>query len=220
MKIGGILLELPDLSDLNLSEKEQKILLAAINVFSEKGFSAATTSEIAKNAGVAEGTIFRYFKTKKDILRGILIQTINIVSRKFFLASIEKILLQSEKKDLHTILKELLYDRIKLVESIFPMAKIVITEALFHEDLREALYENILKVAIDIFDSFRLQMIQKGFIKSDIKSEVFLRSVLGNMGALIVQRQLFGDKFLIEDLDKELDTTIDVILSGISSNVN
>ncbi len=57
-----------DLSSLNLPEKEQRILEAAIAVFSEKGFSAATTSEIAKNAGVAEGTIFRYFKTKKDIL--------------------------------------------------------------------------------------------------------------------------------------------------------
>ena len=48
-----------------LNEKEQKILNAACLVFSQKGYSSATTSEIAKWAGVAEGTIFRYFKTKK-----------------------------------------------------------------------------------------------------------------------------------------------------------
>ena len=53
-----------DIPDFGLPEKEEKILKSAIKIFSEKGFSASTTSEIAKDAGVAEGTIFRYFKTK------------------------------------------------------------------------------------------------------------------------------------------------------------
>ena len=46
----------------------RKILEAALRVFSRKGFNGATTSEIAREAGVAEGTIFRYFETKKDLL--------------------------------------------------------------------------------------------------------------------------------------------------------
>lgn len=45
--------------------RKEAVLKAAVKIFSEKGYSAATTSEIAKEAGVAEGTIFRYFKTKK-----------------------------------------------------------------------------------------------------------------------------------------------------------
>ncbi|MHB8066249.1 MAG: TetR/AcrR family transcriptional regulator, partial [Ruminiclostridium sp.] len=57
-----------DLSELDLPDKEKRILEAAIQISNEKGFSSATTSEIAKRAGVAEGTIFRYFKTKHDIL--------------------------------------------------------------------------------------------------------------------------------------------------------
>lgn len=48
-----------------LTPKQISILHAAIEVFSEKGYAAAATSEIAQKAGVAEGTIFRYYKTKK-----------------------------------------------------------------------------------------------------------------------------------------------------------
>ncbi|WP_446715397.1 helix-turn-helix domain-containing protein [Caloramator sp. Dgby_cultured_2] len=36
-----------------------------MKVFSEKGFEGSRTSEIAKEANVAEGTIFKYFKTKR-----------------------------------------------------------------------------------------------------------------------------------------------------------
>lgn len=210
--------EIPDLSSLNLPEKEQKILEAAIKVFSEKGFSAATTNEIAKNAGIAEGTIFRYFKTKKDILRGILIQTINLMSDKLVAEPVSKILLQSEGKDLHTILKEFLYDRLKLVDSIFPMARIIITEALFHEDVREAMYQNIITKALEIFRTLHKQMVTKGMMRSDIEPEVFLRSIMGNFIFLIIQRKLFGVKLSPADMDKELDKIIDVILYGIAEN--
>ena len=48
--------------------KHQKILQAAIKVFSEKGFYNSRVSEIAKEANVADGTIYLYFRNKDDIL--------------------------------------------------------------------------------------------------------------------------------------------------------
>ena len=57
--------------DNDMTEKQINILSAAIELFSEKGYEATATSEIAKKAKVAEGTIFRYYKTKKDLLFAI-----------------------------------------------------------------------------------------------------------------------------------------------------
>lgn len=208
-----------DLTSLNLPGKEQKILESAIRIFSEKGFSAATTSEIAKDAGVAEGTIFRYFKTKKDILRAILIQMINLMSGKVVIEQVEKILLESGDKDLRTVLKELLYDRIKLIDSVFPMARVVITEALFHEDVREAIFQNIITRALDAFSIFHKKMVERGMIRSDIEPQVLFRAILGNMFMLLAQRKMFGDKFPIEDIDGEFDNMVDVLLHGISDKV-
>jgi len=49
-------------------DKRERILRAAIKVFARKGFFAARVSEIAKAAGVADGTIYLYFKNKDDVL--------------------------------------------------------------------------------------------------------------------------------------------------------
>jgi AcrR family transcriptional regulator len=45
----------------------KRIVSAALSLFQEKGFNAATTKAIARRARVAEGTVFNYFETKEDI---------------------------------------------------------------------------------------------------------------------------------------------------------
>ena len=49
-------------------DKRERILRGAIKVFARKGFYATRVSEIAKAAGVADGTIYLYFKNKDDVL--------------------------------------------------------------------------------------------------------------------------------------------------------
>src|SRR5215212_2518602 len=50
------------------SDKRERILSAAERVFARCGFFAARVSEIAKEASVADGTIYLYFKSKDDLL--------------------------------------------------------------------------------------------------------------------------------------------------------
>jgi AcrR family transcriptional regulator len=52
-------------------DKRNAILDAATRVFAESGLSAAPTSEISKQAGVAEGTLFTYFNTKNDLINAL-----------------------------------------------------------------------------------------------------------------------------------------------------
>ncbi len=49
-------------------DKKKRILQAAVKVFARKGYFAARVSDIASKAGVADGTIYLYFKGKEDIL--------------------------------------------------------------------------------------------------------------------------------------------------------
>ena len=204
-----------DFSQLGLSEKEERILHSAIKIFSEKGFDGATTNEIAKDAGVAEGTIFKYYKTKKGILTQILIQLINIMSEKVVLSSIKKIFQDSTKKEPKQILKEIFYDRMNLIDNIFPMAKIILMEVLLHEDVREAIYKNIIIKALDIFKEFHKKADKEGLIRNDIDSLVIFRSILANIAVLIMQKQIFSNRLPVKDLDKEMDNIIDIILHGI-----
>jgi AcrR family transcriptional regulator len=52
-------------------DKRNAILDAATRVFAERGLTAAPTSEISKQAGVAEGTLFTYFETKGDLINAL-----------------------------------------------------------------------------------------------------------------------------------------------------
>ena len=51
----------------NKAQTQRKIVAAALELFKSKGFAATTTKAIARKAGVAEGTVFNYFRTKDDI---------------------------------------------------------------------------------------------------------------------------------------------------------
>lgn len=55
-----------------MTEKQQKIVFVALELFATKGFDATSTSKIAKEAGVSEGLIFRHFKNKDGLLDAIL----------------------------------------------------------------------------------------------------------------------------------------------------
>ncbi len=51
--------------------RKDRIMDAALRIFAEKGFQNATITEISKEAGVSEATIYEYFGTKEDLLFAI-----------------------------------------------------------------------------------------------------------------------------------------------------
>ena len=64
-----------DRGDRNGGDKRERILAAAERIFARHGFFAARVSEIAKEAGVADGTIYLYFRSKDDLLTSIFERT-------------------------------------------------------------------------------------------------------------------------------------------------
>ncbi|PRX57175.1 TetR/AcrR family transcriptional regulator [Flagellimonas meridianipacifica] len=57
-----------------MTDKQEKILNAALELFAIHGYNAVSTSKIAKEANVSEGLIFRHFGNKKGLLDAILNQ--------------------------------------------------------------------------------------------------------------------------------------------------
>ena len=68
---AGLSVRLPSLGESGApsAEKYQRILDAAVEVIAEKGYFNSPVSAIAARAGVADGTIYLYFKSKDDVLR-------------------------------------------------------------------------------------------------------------------------------------------------------
>ena len=105
---------------------KDKIIIAAIKMFSKKGFSGTSTAEIAKEAGCAEGTIFRHFPKKIDLLKQVAKDFIKEFASGIATRTLYEILKESENMTAEELVETLLRDRIKLVESNFEILKIVI----------------------------------------------------------------------------------------------
>ena len=108
-------------------ERIAHILEAARKVFINKGYSGATTIEIAQQAEISEVTLFRYFPSKQEIF----LQAVEPVLTK----SLEEAILSasglSSKEKLVTILKE----RIKFISENRPLVKLVLMESQLNNDL-------------------------------------------------------------------------------------
>ena len=72
-------------------DKRGRILKAAVKIFAEKGYFQAKVAEIARAAGVADGTIYLYFRNKEDILVSLFDQVMaeHIQQGRHELAAIE-----------------------------------------------------------------------------------------------------------------------------------
>src|SRR6476469_11262783 len=61
-----------------VSDKREAILRSAVKVFAQKGFFNSKVSDIAGEAGIADGTVYLYFKSKDEILHSIFDQAMAV----------------------------------------------------------------------------------------------------------------------------------------------
>ncbi|MBZ9686285.1 TetR/AcrR family transcriptional regulator [Clostridium estertheticum] len=196
--------------------KEEKILESAIALFSKKGFSATTTSEIAKDAGVAEGTVFRYYKTKKHLLIKVMSKLIEVMSEELIANPVGKILKDNTTKDDADILKMLLMDRLDVFNRYWDIIQVIITEIQFHEDIRESFLKNVVFKVKDVLGEFIESGIAKGRFK-DFDSILVSRALLGTFMAYIIQKKIMGENKQVGS-KQEVDKIIDLFLNGLAVN--
>lgn len=184
--------------------RKTELLDAASRVFAEKGFHGATTAEIAREAGVAEGTIFRYFKTKKDLLIS-LVGTVAV-------DSLISVLIQSEGRDDPAILQGFLERNITFFRKNLDVIRLLLYEAQFHDDVRARFVDEIAGKITGIIETFIRRRIANGDFREDIDPQVAARAFLGMFASLVT----WTDVFKMQADEKEsVRTLVELFLNGI-----
>lgn len=199
--------------ELKMTRKQKSIIEAAIEVFSVKGYAGSSTSEIAQKAGVAEGTIFRHYKTKKDLLVSIVAPMMVRLIAPLFLKEFAKII-QRPYDSMEEFLRALIRNRLAFVKENQAIVKIMMQELPFHADLRQTFQrivrEHVLQHLTKVIEHYQ----SDGIIK-DVPIRSVIRFIMSNGLALIMTLQ-----FIVPELDwneeEEIEYTIDMILHGIS----
>lgn len=104
----------------------KQVLLAGLKLFSENGFHATTTAEIANQAGVSEGTIYKYFHSKNDLLNKLLNPILHEIQQNFFLRI-------DDYHDLNTMLSFVVKDRVQFALVNFDFFKLILQEILTNQ---------------------------------------------------------------------------------------
>lgn len=197
----------------NVTEKQKKIIAAAIEAFSEKGFAATSTSEIAKKAGVAEGTIFRHYKTKKDLLLKLLSPMVSKLIAPIVLKDFNKVL-DAEHHSFEEFLRAVVKNRMEFLQKNDALFKILIQEIPFHQDLREIFIDQIaskvFKRLNEIMDFYK----EKGEVL-DIPSMSAVRLAITSIFGYFIARHLILPDIHWDD-EAEIERTIQFILAGLA----
>jgi len=199
--------------DHKMTTKQIRIVQAAIDIFAEKGYSATSTSEIAQKAGVAEGTIFRHYKTKKELLISIVGPTLAKLIAPFVLKGFTQVL-QSPYPKYEDFLRAVIQNRMEFVRNNLPIIKIMLHELPFQPELLLQLREHVASAVFNrlkaIVEHFQQEK-QVAVIPS--KSAIrFTVSVI--IGYLITHFLILPD--LPWDEESETELTIDFIMHGLS----
>jgi AcrR family transcriptional regulator len=73
-----------------MTEKEQRIQETALRLFAQQGYDRTPTSQIAREAGVSEGLIFRHFSNKAGLLKAVIGQGVAQIAQTMSVYEIEK----------------------------------------------------------------------------------------------------------------------------------
>jgi AcrR family transcriptional regulator len=209
----GILRSINNLEE-DITEKQLKILEAAILVFSEKGFEGSRTSDIAKEADVAEGTIFRYYKTKKDLLMGIMFPLVTKFFRPLIMRSAEQIVKNQADKPTREVLKAVFLDRLKLVRKNMPLIKIVVVESLYHPELLKPIQEKLMPEIVGFVDSIINKNIKEGNFR-EVDARLITRTSMSLLAGYLILTTVYPDMFPTENDETEVEKIVDVLLNGV-----
>lgn len=185
--------------------KYMQIIDAAVEVIAENGYHQSQVSKIAKQAGVADGTIYLYFKNKEDIL-------ISLFKEKMgqFIERMEEDI--KEKATAKEKLALVISKHFSLLAGDHNLA--IVTQLELRQsnlELRQKINE-ILKGYLNILDSILTQGIQSGELKEDLDVRLARQMIFGTIDETVTTWVMNDQKY---DLAALSDSVLELLVSGI-----
>lgn len=154
------------------SEKYHRIISAATKVFAKKGFYQSKISEIAKEAKVADGTIYIYFENKDDILISLFEEQMKAVLDN--MASQVAAIPEPDKK-----LEKFAHTHLGLIEKNQDMAEIIQVELRLSDKFMKEYRNERFMAYLDIVEDIVREGQEKGLFKPEIIPGIAKRAFFG-----------------------------------------
>ena len=174
-----------------------KIVRALKSLLVEKEFSAITTAEIAKSAGVTEALIYKYFKDKRDLLHQVLSE---------YLEQYRSQMGQDLKgiKGTFNKLRKLIWSHINVYATNRVFAKILLIEVRNYPDY----YKSETYIRVKDYSNIVLKIIEEGIrdgeIRNDVPARLIRHSILGSIEQVCLSGITFGKEINPDELTEQI----------------
>jgi AcrR family transcriptional regulator len=197
------------------ARRREQILKAALEVFSQKGFAAATIPEIARAAEVAAGTIYLYYPSKRDlfvaVIKGFVITPplLNLINK-------------MPQGDVSTLFKSIIKERLDLVKNpTFARLPILIGDVQRDPELKAVWLKDFLHPFLgQIAPGYGMMTMMGKFRRYD--PDVAARLIGGLIIGFLMLKVIEGDTSPLtkKDEDKVIEDIVTFMLHGLLNETN
>lgn len=188
--------------------RKDRIMDAALRIFAEKSFQEATISEISKEAGVSEATIYEYFGTKEDLLFAIPEKISNDTAK-------ESQAVLPFIKDVEGRMRAILFSYVQLYQNNPHYSALVLLQLMSNKRFRQtAAHEAIRRSAHSLLEIIR-EGIADGTFRSDADAYLIRSMLMGTIEHLFIHWHMQGMPTREKSIMDMLDPFLEIVLNGI-----
>lgn len=189
------------------NETRSRILKSAMRLFAKKGFDGTTTKELAEDAGVAEGTLFRHFTNKKAILIEVATQG--------WIDLLTDLLTEFSEMGSYKAVAEVMKHRMMHMRENVDLLRVCFIEVQFHEDLRDRIQQEVIEKMTDVAEAFFQTAMDQGIYRQ-MNPRLVARVFLGMFTIASFSQNTIADPDASpEDLKAMAEGLADIFLNGV-----
>lgn len=191
------------------AEKYGRIIHAAIRVFAKKGFFYAKVSDVAREADVADGTIYLYFKNKDDLLVSIFEHSVD-----YFIQQARSELAQLSHPEAK--LKKFVELYLAPVKSFPELAQVLLVELRSSTKFMKEYKPTKLFEYLDILSEVIIAGQEQGVFSKTLNPQLIRRLIFGSLDEFTLEWVLSRKKRF--EIDEAAQQIFQFILSGIKGS--
>lgn len=187
-------------------DTQERILEAALKLFSRKGFLGATTKEIAKLAGVAELTLFRHFPSKEKLFEAV-------INRFSFLTELKGLLPEISRMDYRSALLEISEKFLNRLYENRELIRIMHSERHMYPSKVKEIYQNFAGALYKTLADYFKEMQASGVLR-EFDPENGARAFLGMFYSYFNTREFFFRAEGPGESEKLRGQFVDIFMEG------
>ena len=191
---------------LAVSDKREAILRAAITVFARCGYFNSKVADIAREAGVADGTVYLYFKSKEDILHSIFDRSVDEALG----AAKERVEQLSDPREKLRQIAHMHLERLGADRDLAVVFQVELRGSTkFMEEFSAAGFAEYLSLIRSTFEEGQ----RAGVFREDLKANVVAKILFGALDEMATNWILSKRRYKLAPM---ADEVLDIFLNGVN----